>query len=103
VTGQRRSIRHPEHDYSQSGAYFVTIVVKDFCSLFGNIIEEKMNCNDAGEMIIVQWNNVPDRFENTQLDEFVVMPNHFHGIVLLGMIQVRDEWIRQETKNPTLA
>ena len=79
----RRSIRLPEHDYSQPGGYFVTIVTQDRECLFGDVVNRKMVLNNAGKMIQRIWNELPTRFSNIQLDEHIVMPNHFHGIVII--------------------
>jgi len=79
----RRSIRLNDFDYSQSGAYFVTIVIKIRKCLFGEVIDEAMVLNDAGYMVETVWNGLPHQFPNIELDEYVVMPNHFHGIIII--------------------
>ncbi len=78
---QRRSIRLKDYDYSQNGAYFVTICTEDQEYLFGDILKEKMVLNEAGEMIKKWWVETRNKFKNIELDEFVIMPNHFQGIV----------------------
>jgi REP element-mobilizing transposase RayT len=102
MVGHRRSIRHPHHNYAESGAYFITIVTHNRSAKFGRISNGQMQCNDVGEMISVQWKQLPERFERIQLDDFIVMPNHLHGILLIGMVQVHEEWLQQDGKNPTL-
>lgn len=77
----RRSIRMKGYDYSQAGLYFITICCQDRICLFGEIKNGIMCLNDAGTMIHEQWLKLAERFINIQLHEFVVMPNHFHGIV----------------------
>ena len=77
----RRSIRWDEHDYSSPGAYYVTICVQDNRCLLGNVDAGVMNLNDAGRMVDTEWLQIPTRFPTMQLDEHVVMPNHFHGII----------------------
>lgn len=79
----RRSIRLKGYDYSQGGAYYFTIVAQNRACLFGNIVNAEMVLNDAGEMFWKQWNALTERFPNIELDEFVVMPNHIHGILLI--------------------
>lgn len=79
----RHSIRFQGYDYSRSGAYFVTIVAQDRASLFGEVVEGEMRLNDAGRMIWSEWVILPERFPNVVLDEFVVMPNHVHGIIVI--------------------
>ncbi len=77
----RKSIRLKGYDYSQAGLYFITICVQDRACLFGEISMGKMKLNDAGEMVETEWLKLPERFQNIELHEFVVMPNHFHAIL----------------------
>ena len=77
----RRSIRLKGYDYSQAGLYFITICVQNRENLFGNITNEIMNRNDAGKMIEKQWIELSKRFKNIILNEFIIMPNHFHAIL----------------------
>ena len=79
----RRSIRLKGYDYSSGGAYFVTICAHGRECLFGQVVNNEMQVNDAGEMLENVWFELPGRFPNVVLDTFVVMPNHFHGIVLI--------------------
>jgi len=77
----RRSIRLPGYDYTSPGAYFITICTQDRQCLFGEIADGKVVLNAAGEMVEAVWNGLPDRFPEISTDEFIVMPNHFHGII----------------------
>ena len=79
----RRSIRIKHYDYSTSGNYFVTICLQNRACLLGKIVAGKMQLNDAGLMVQQSWVNLPNRFSHIVLDTFVVMPNHFHGIIIL--------------------
>jgi putative transposase len=79
----RRSIRLKGFDYSQSGAYFVTMVTQGRASLFGTIENREMPLNDAGRMIVKWWNELPNKFPQITLGTFVVMPNHCHGIIII--------------------
>jgi len=83
-THHRRSIRLKKYDYSQEGPYFITVCTQNRESLFGKILEEKMYLNPAGHMIRQIWDSLPSRFPNIKLDEFVIMPNHIHGIIILN-------------------
>ena len=67
----RRSIRLPDYDYSQPGAYFIT----------GKIQEDEMQLNSAGQIIWDVWNALPARYPQIGLGTAQVMPNHFHGII----------------------
>jgi len=77
----RRSIRLKGYDYSQPGFYFVTICSQNRDCLFGKIENGKMILNDAGIMVVKEWLKIPDRFQNTRLHEYILMPNHFHAIL----------------------
>jgi REP element-mobilizing transposase RayT len=79
----RHSIRLREYDYSANGAYFVTICTQGRECLFGDIVEGQMNLNDAGRMVEEVWLKLPERFPQITLDERVIMPNHFHGIICI--------------------
>jgi putative transposase len=85
----RRSIRLKGFDYSRSATYFVTICVDNRECLFGTILQDggcentsdRMLLNDVGKMVSAEWLDLPSRFPSMILDDFVVMPNHFHGII----------------------
>jgi REP element-mobilizing transposase RayT len=77
----RKSIRLPEYDYSQAGCYFVTLCVHERIPLFGNVIDGVMVLNDAGKLIEQWWNELTNKFTDIRLNEYVVMPNHVHGVV----------------------
>jgi len=79
----RRSVRLQGYDYSQAGAYFITICARNRHCLFGAITEGVMVLNDAGRAAADCWLQIPDHFLNIELDEWVVMPNHIHGIVII--------------------
>lgn len=79
----RRSIRLKGYDYSQNGAYFVTICVQNRKFLFGKIRNGEMILNDAGKMIEKYWREIPKKYPNVILDAFVIMPNHMHGILII--------------------
>jgi putative transposase len=76
----RKSIRLANYDYSQAGAYFITICTQNRECLFGEIVDDEMQFNDAGRIIQIMWNEIPIHFPLVELDEYVVMPNHFHGL-----------------------
>ena len=79
----RRSVRLRGYDYSQAGAYFITICAQNRHCLFGSITEGAVVLNDAGRAVADCWLQIPDHFPNVELDEWVVMPNHIHGIVVI--------------------
>jgi len=77
----RRSIRLKEYDYSQPGWYFVTICTQNRVRLFGDIVNGRMVLNDSGKMVENIWNEIPQNYNNTKIDFYQIMPNHFHGII----------------------
>jgi REP element-mobilizing transposase RayT len=79
----RRSIRLRGYDYAQAGAYFVTICTQDRECLLGWIVDGKMRLSEAGRMVQSVWDELPARYPGVDVDEFVVMPNHIHGIIVL--------------------
>ena len=79
----RRSIRLQGYDYSQSGMYFVTVCTQNRECFFGEIINGQIVLKDPGRMVESVWGELPGRFNHIQLGQFVVMPNHIHGIFVL--------------------
>jgi REP element-mobilizing transposase RayT len=71
------------YDYSVPGAYFVTVCAQDRRCLFGEVVDGVMVLSLAGLVVDSWWGTVPRRFPGVGLDAYVVMPNHFHGIVVL--------------------
>ena len=80
----RRSQRLRGYDYAQSGAYFVTMVSQGRECLFGEVVDEEMRLNAQGEMARKMWEALPNRFPSIEMDEFVVMPNHIHAILVIS-------------------
>ena len=92
MIGKRISPRLFGFDYSREGAYFVTVCVQDRQCLFGEIIDGTMRLNQAGQVIGTWWRELERKFPATKIDEyFVVMPNHFHGIVCRKKNPVPDQ------------
>jgi putative transposase len=79
----RRSIRLKGYDYTQAGAYFVTICTKDRACLFGDVADGVMRLNQMGHIVRQCWLAIPNHVPHVLLDEFVVMPNHVHGILVI--------------------
>jgi putative transposase len=77
----RRSIRLKGYDYTQPGAYFVTLVTHERMPLFGEIVNGEMRLNDIGRVAERCWLDIPSHFPHVALDAFVIMPNHVHGIL----------------------
>ncbi len=83
---RRKPNRLRNFDYSQSGWYFITICVRDRTSLFGEIKNGEMILNEFGEIVEKCWREIPNHFPDAALDEYVVMPNHTHGIIIVTNI-----------------
>jgi len=83
---QRKSIRLKDYDYSQAGLYFMTICTQNRLHLFGEIVNDNMVFNDAGNMIEKLWREIPNHFKNTRLHEYIIMPNHIHGIIEISSV-----------------
>jgi REP element-mobilizing transposase RayT len=87
----RKSIRLRGYDYSKAGLYYITICTEDNKCLFGKIVpagdkfksHHEMILNDAGENVDCCWLMIPEHFPNVVLHEYVIMPNHIHGIIEL--------------------
>ena len=77
----RRSIRLKGYDYSQTGAYYVTIVTFHRDCLFGEIVDGEMYLNEYGEIVQKWWDEIPIHFPNVELGAFVIMPNHVHVMI----------------------
>ncbi len=73
---KRKSIRLKHFDYSQNGAYFVTICTKDKL--------QTINSDQIRNIIQETWDNLPEHYPEVILDEFVIMPNHIHGIIIIN-------------------
>lgn len=106
----RRSIRLKNYDYSQSGAYFVTTCVQNRQCIFGDVNDAVMHLNTLGHLVEQVWEEISAHFCNVDLDAAIVMPNHFHGILMLvdspnnqtiGQSQMPEDTIWQ-SKKPTL-
>ena len=79
----RRSIRLQEYDYSQAGNYYITVCTRDRQCLFGVIVNGQMQLNEAGRIVQNVWDDLPQFYQGLELDAFIVMPNHVHGVVVI--------------------
>lgn len=79
----RQTIRIPGYDYTQPGAYFVTICTHEKTCVFGEIINNKIRLSPAGQIAQNEWMHLDSRFQHINLDEFIIMPNHIHGIITI--------------------
>ncbi len=80
---RRRSFRLRDYDYGQPGFYYITICTKDRKAMLGNVVNGEMYLNNAGSVAQSVWLSLPQRFSHVKLDQYIVMPNHLHGIIEL--------------------
>ena len=80
---RRKPLRLREYNYAQAGMYFVTICVKNRTCLFGEITDSTMCLSASGAQLLAVWHELPEHYPNVELGQFVIMPNHFHGILAL--------------------
>lgn len=103
----RRSIRLANYDYSQAGLYFVTLCTNERQHLFGHIDQQGLNLSIQGQMIDRWWQKLPSKFHHCFLHDFVIMPNHFHGIIEItnshiGSLAQMIQWFKTMTTNEYL-
>ena len=80
------SLRLDGADYSQPGAYFFTIVTHNREQLFGEVKDQKMLCSPFGHIVWKVWKSLPSRYPQVELDEAIVMPDHFHVIIVIDEV-----------------
>lgn len=85
-THHRRSIRLKGYDYSQAGAYYVTICAWNGGHVFGKIVNSEREFSPIGTIIQQEWCNIPVRFPQVELDTYIIMPNHLHGIIIANYV-----------------
>ncbi len=80
---KRKNIRLPKYDYAAVGAYFITLCSHNKDHIFGQIRDNIMYLNAFGEIVAEEWQRSGEIRKEVALEEFVVMPNHFHGIMII--------------------
>jgi REP element-mobilizing transposase RayT len=88
---KRKSIRLKEYNYSQPGEYFVTICTQGHEYTFGKIIDGEMQLSKVGKVVKECWEKIPAHFKNAELDSYIIMPNHLHGIIIICECNSRGE------------
>lgn len=92
---KRQSIRLKGYDYSQSGLYFITICCYQRECLFGNIINSQIILNDFGQLIKEEWLKSAEIRKEIEFDDFVIMPNHFHAIVIINQ-EINSDFMKND-------
>jgi REP element-mobilizing transposase RayT len=78
---ENRPLRLPNYDYTQAGAYFVTVCTHERKCILGSVSSENVSLSSEGEIVREVWKKLPQHFTCIRLDEFIIMPNHIHGIL----------------------
>jgi putative transposase len=94
------STRLPGWDYAGAGWYFVTICTRNRECLFGEIVDGEMRLSSIGEIVAEEWQKTPDIRPNVVLDEWVIMPNHLHGIIVI--LEPRDRTVVETSRQPVV-
>jgi REP element-mobilizing transposase RayT len=96
----RKPNRLKVHNYSLPGYYFITICTKDKGNVLGKVINEKMILNKFGKIILGCWQKLSEMYSYCELDYFQIMPDHFHGIVIINSVGTsRDLSLQVKTKS----
>ncbi|OGC82549.1 MAG: hypothetical protein A2W07_01950 [candidate division Zixibacteria bacterium RBG_16_43_9] len=98
IQKERKLNRLKEYDYSKCGYYFVTICIIRGVEYFGKIDNEKMVLNQYGKIAQEYWSEIPNIYDKVEIDEFIIMPNHIHGIII---IQENDNKRTEQCSVPT--
>jgi putative transposase len=83
-THHRRSIRLPHWDYSWGWWYYVTMCTKDRACVLSNIVNDNVVLTEIGTIVDFHWKEIPNHFPGVELDDYVIMPNHVHGIIIIN-------------------
>jgi REP element-mobilizing transposase RayT len=82
-THHRRSLRLRGADYARPGAYFITVCTRERLCWFGDVVGDEVVLSSYGHIVDEVWQSLPARWPNVEIDACVVMPNHFHGVIVL--------------------
>jgi len=77
----RRSIRLQGYDYSKAGFYFITIVTKDRTPFLGRVVKDDICLSEIGKIVEERWLQIPKFYPNVKLHDYILMPDHIHGII----------------------
>ena len=86
LLNERKSIRLSNYDYSQNGLYYLTICTKNRECIFGEIKNSKIILSKFGKIADNCWSEIPQHFSQVSLHEYVIMPNHIHGIIEINVV-----------------
>ena len=87
----RRSMRLKDHDYTQGGYYyFITICTQNRAEQFGRVENDNMVLNQSGKVVREEWVLSEEIRQEIELDEFIIMPNHLHGIIMMKHLKAKE-------------
>lgn len=95
----RRSIRLKGYDYNRQGYYYITICTKERSNFFSGISNNAMKLSPTGKIANDFWIAIPRHFKHITLDKYVIMPNHIHGIIVVGNAIVGNADLRSLLEN----
>jgi REP element-mobilizing transposase RayT len=84
IKKDRKLNRWPGYDYSRPGLYYITICTKDRYAYFGKVQNNLVYLNNLGQVALKYWIKIPEIYNNVELDEYIIMPNHIHGILIIN-------------------
>ncbi len=96
---KRKLQRLKDYDYTQNGAYFITICAYNKEHLFGKIIDGQMMLNECGNIIYETYIDLPNHNQNIKSDKFIIMPNHIHGLMIIDNCRERFVTVPQPEGN----
>ncbi len=99
ISSPRKRNRLPDYDYSAPGWYYITVCTYKLHCWFGKIEDGKMQLNKIGKIVEQCWEKTPKHFNRIELDEYIVMPNHVHGIIIINSNDVGNADLRSLQKN----
>ena len=97
----RRSIRLEGYDYTQAGGYFVTLVTHKRLRLLGDILDDEVRLSAFGQIVVEEWQRTAEIRHEVVLDEFVVMPDHFHAVLFIVEVNLTGKVISVEEPEQT--
>ena len=93
----RKSIRLQSYDYSQAGAYYFTTNIKRKDIILANIVEGKAHLTNEGKIVQECWLDLPNHYQDIFLDSYSIMPDHFHGIIVIVELGEKEKAGKRET------